>query len=69
MVGSGRMSHITNEMKEEKRIARQFSINYSNLSIEEKDAAKLELNKSPCNIWGYIIELEKRIKTLEGVKK
>ena len=51
--------------EEEKRVSRQFTINYNDLTNEEKDLAKTELNISACNIWGYIIELENRVKELE----
>lgn len=54
--------------EEDKRRAFQFTKEYENLTDEEKETLKLEIPKAPCNIWGYIMELEERIKKLEETK-
>ena len=55
------------EREELKEFLKKFTVNYKDLKQEEKD--DLDFKESPCNIWGYIIELENRIKVLEAAKR
>ena len=54
---------IEEEMREEKEHTDKFTINYDSEYVKEN------IDKAPCNIWGYIQELENRIKVLENAKE
>jgi hypothetical protein len=61
------------EMRKDRERALKLTKNYASLSSDDKEQLKSELNQAPCNIWGYIQELENRVKQLElklkGVSK
>jgi hypothetical protein len=61
------------EIEKDRQRAIKLTKAYASLSSNDKEQLKLELNQAPCNIWGYIIELENRVKQLElklkGVSK
>ncbi len=61
------MKGFEEELEKYREFQKRFTVNYKALSKTEKDI--LDFSKSACNIWGYIKELESRLKVLEDAKK
>jgi len=55
--------NIEEEYERDKEIGLKYTKEY------DAEFAKTHFTESPCNIWGYIQDLELRIKVLEDAKK